>query len=168
MNLSHQLLMLPPHGTWVFSPIKMVTPLPPSGMYPFLNLKPPQEWLLKSHPTQREGNVMPLHKALTGGPQAAFTRDSDLVQKAREEHYKANHPHFDHKNFTQPNEHFLGHDHICHLLGSKIHQIQEFWEGQSELRYANKLFKRLAKGTGIFPCHFSLRVTQSNGPNRHS
>ena len=33
---------------------------------------------------------MPLHKALAGSRREAFARDTDLVQKAREEHYKMN------------------------------------------------------------------------------
>ena len=46
-------------------------------------------------------NEMPLHKTLTGSQREAFTRDLDLVRKAREEHYKTNCPHFNHETSPQ-------------------------------------------------------------------
>ena len=84
---------------------------------------------------------MPLHKALTGSQWEAFARDSNVVRKVREEHYKTNHPHFNHK--TSRNLTDIFHDMIksTSLLGSQIYEIQEVWEGQSELRYANYVLR---------------------------
>ena len=36
------------------------------------------------------------------------------------------------------------------LLGSQIYEIQEFWEGQSKLRYANDMLRALPKGLQFF------------------
>ena len=52
---------------------------------------------------------MPLHTVLAGSWGEAFARDSDLVWKAREEHYKMNCSHFD---CETSHKCFLGHDHI--------------------------------------------------------
>ena len=92
----------------------------------------------------------PLHKALTGGQWEAFTRDSDLVWKAREEHYKTNCPHFDCE--TIHNLLNISGDMIAStgLLASQIYEIQEFWEGQSELQYANNVLRASSKGLQFF------------------
>ena len=54
MNLPHWFfILLPPWhlGPWPYP--NGDTP-PPARLYPHLNWKPPQEWSLRSHPTQRE------------------------------------------------------------------------------------------------------------------
>ena len=89
---------------------------------------------------------MPLHKMLTGSQWEAFARDSNLVQKVREDHYKTNHPHFNCE--TSPDLMNVFWDKIASagLLGFQIYEIQEVWEGQSELQYANDVLRALPKG----------------------
>ena len=76
---------------------------------------------------------MPLHKVLTGGQWEAFTRNSDLVWKMREEHYKMNFPHFNHETSHDLMNIFWDMITSVGLLGSQIYEIQEFWEGWSKL-----------------------------------
>ena len=141
INLSHKfLILLPP---WHLDPWPHPngdTPLP-ARLYPLLNWKPP-------HLKRRD--EMPLHKALTGGWQEAFARGSELVWKAREEHCKTNCPHFDLKTSHDLMNIFQNMITSASLLGSKIYEIQESWEGQSELWYANDTLRALPKGLQIF------------------
>ena len=97
-------------------------------------------------PHSKRRDEMPLHKALTGSQWEAFARDSDLVQKAREEHYKTNCPHFDHKTSCNLTTVFWDMITSTGLLGSQIYEIQEFWEGWSELQYANDMLRASPKG----------------------
>ena len=46
-------------------------------------------------PHQKQKDVMPLKKLLNRSQQAAFTKDSDLVQQAREAYFRTYWPHFD-------------------------------------------------------------------------
>ena len=93
---------------------------------------------------------MPLHKTLTGSQWEAFARDSDLVQKVRQEHYKTNCPHFDHKTSCDLMNVFWDMIAIAGLLGSQIYEIQEVWEGKSNLQYANDALRALPKGLQYF------------------
>ena len=93
---------------------------------------------------------MPFHKVLTGSWQEAFTRDSDLVQMAREEHYKTNHPHFDCETSCNLVNIFQDMITSTGILGSQIYKIQEFWEGWSKLQYANDTLRALPKGLQFF------------------
>ena len=45
-------------------------------------------------PHQKQKDEMPLKKSLKGGQWEAFAKHSDLVQQAREDYFKTNHPHF--------------------------------------------------------------------------
>ena len=92
----------------------------------------------------------PLHKVLAGSQREAFARDSDLVWKAREKHYKTNCPHFDCE--TSCDLMNISQDMIrsASLLGSQIYKIQEVWEGQSELQYTNNVLRALPKGLQFF------------------
>ena len=84
-------------------------------------------------PHLKRMDEMPLHRVLTGSQREAFARDLDLVQEAREEHYKTNWPHFNHKTSHNLMNVFWGMITSADLLGSQIYEIQEVWEGQSEL-----------------------------------
>ena len=76
---------------------------------------------------------MPLHKVLAGSQREAFARDSELVQKAREEHYKTTCPHFNRETSHDLTNIFWDIIRSASLLGSQIYEIQEVCEGQSEL-----------------------------------
>ena len=98
----------------------------------------------------KQRDEMPLHKALTGSQWEAFTRDSDLVWKVREDYFKTNCPHFDHKTSCDMTD-VLG-DMVTStgLLGSQIYEIQKVWGGWSELQYTNDVLKTLPKGLQFF------------------
>ena len=87
----------------------------------------------KEPPHSKRRDEMPLHKALAGSWWEAFIRDLDLVQKAREEHYKTNCPYFNHETSCNLMKIFWDMIPSAGLLGSHIYEIQEFWEGWSEL-----------------------------------
>ena len=76
---------------------------------------------------------MPLHKAFMGSQQEDFAQDCDLGQKAREDHFKTNHPHFDCKTSCDLTDIFQDMIASAGLPGSQIYEIQEVWGGQSKL-----------------------------------
>ena len=91
-----------------------------------------------------------LHKALSRSHQEAFSKDSKLVQKAREDYYQENCPHFDSKTSCNMADLFQSMIKSASLLSSEIHEIKETWTGQSELQYANYALRTLPKGLQIF------------------
>ena len=137
-----------PHGTWALGPIQMATP-------PSWTVSPPQSeatpWVAPEEPPHsKRREEMPLHKVLTESQWEAFTRDSDLVQKAREEHYKTKCPHFNCKTSCNLMNIFRDIIASTSLLGSQIYKIQEVWEGQNKLPYANDVLRALPKGLQFF------------------
>ena len=64
-----------------------------------------------------------------GSWQEAFVKDSDLVWKAREDYFKTNHPHFDHKTVHDLMDIFGDMVPSASLLGSQIYEIQDVWKG---------------------------------------
>ena len=93
---------------------------------------------------------MPLHKALTRSWQEAFSWDSQLVHKTREEYYQKNCPHFNSENSCDLTDVFWNMVELFSLLGSEIYEIQETWTGRHELEYANYSLKILPKGLKFF------------------
>ena len=138
-----------PHGTWIPGPIQTVTPLPNWTVSP-LQLETTQKVAPEEPPHSKRRDEMPLHKALTGGQQEPFVRDSDPVWKAREGHYKMNCPHFHCETSHDLTNVFWDMITSAGLLGSQIYKIQEFWEGQSELQYTNDVLRALPKGLQFF------------------
>ena len=78
----------------------------------------------------------------------------------REEHYKTNHPHFDCKTSHDLTNIFQNMITSASLLGSQIYKIQESWEGQSELQYANNALKAVPQRLQFF-----CAVSSSESPN---
>ena len=72
---------------------------------------------------------MPLHKSLMGSWQEAFAKDPSLVQKAREDYFKATLHSFDHKTLHNLTDVFEDMVTSASLLGSQIYKIQEVWTG---------------------------------------
>ena len=93
---------------------------------------------------------MPFHKAMSRSHQEAFSRDSRLVQKAREDYYQENCPHFNSENSCDLMDVFWNMIESTGLLGSEIYKIQETWTGQHELEYTNYALKTLLKGLKFF------------------
>ena len=65
-------------------------------------------------------------------------------------HYKMNCPHFDHETSHDLTNIFWDMMACTSLLSSQIYEIQEFWEGLSELWYANDGLRALPKGLQFF------------------
>ena len=93
---------------------------------------------------------MPLHNALSKSHQEAFSRDSRLVWKAREDYFWGNWLHFNSGNSCSLTDIFQNMIKSTGLLGSKINEIQETWMGWCELEYANYALKTLLKGLTFF------------------
>ena len=112
-----------------------------------------------------------LHKALSRSCQEAFSRDSKLVQKARQDYYLENCPHFDSKTSCDLVDVFQSMIESAGLLRSEIHEIKETWTGWSELQYTNYALRTLPKGLKFFcpvPPSESLKVmglTSIHHPN---
>ena len=101
-------------------------------------------------PSSKQQEVTPLHKVLTRSHQEAFSWDSHLVRKTREEYFR-NHC----QNFNSENSHdLMDVFHImveaAGLLGSTIYEIKEAWTGQDELQQANYVLRTLPKGLKFF------------------
>ena len=93
---------------------------------------------------------MPLNKSLKGGQQEAFAKDSDLVQQARQDYFRTNHPCFNHETSCDLSGLFQEMITFADLLGSEIYKIQEAWTGQKNLQYANDALKTSQKGLQFF------------------
>ena len=68
----------------------------------------------------------------------------------RQEHYRTNCPHFDHKTSHDLMSIFQNMITSAGLLGSQIYDIQESWEGQNKLQYTNDALRALPKGLQFF------------------
>ena len=102
---------------------------------------------------------MLFHKALSRSHQEAFSRDSRLVPKMREDYYQENCLHFDSETSCNMADVFQSMIKSAGLLHSKIYEIQETWTGQHELQCANYALKTLPKGLEFF-----CQVSPSESP----
>ena len=148
MNLSHKLLILLP--PWHLDPWPHPNSDTPSQTVSLPQSEATPRVVPDEPPHSKRRDEIPLHKALTGGRQETFAMDSELVQKAREELYKTNHPHFNCKTSHDLTNIFQNMITSPSLLGSKIYKIQESWEGWSELKYSNGALRALPKGLQFF------------------
>ena len=89
---------------------------------------------------------MPLRKSLKGSQQEAFTKDSNLMQQAREDYFKTNHPCFDHET-------------SCNLS-------DVFWDMIS-LMICQQCFEDLIKRSVSFLPHFTFGIAQDYGHGEH-
>ena len=105
-------------------------------------------------PHLKQKEEMLLHKALSRSHQEAFSRDSKLVQKAREDYYWENYPHFNRETSCNMADIFQSMIKSASLLSSEIHKIKETWTGQSKLQYTNYALRTLPTGL-IFFCPVS-------------
>ena len=110
----------------------------------------PSNMAPKELPHSKQKEELPLHKALTRSQQEAFSRDSWLVHKAKEECYPENCPHFNSENSCDLMDIFQNMIESAGLLGSEIYEIQDTWTGRCELEYANYTIKTLLKGPKFF------------------
>ena len=101
-------------------------------------------------PPHSKQEEMLFYKALSRSCQEAFSRDSRLVQKVREDYYQENHPHFNSETSCNMVDVFWSIIESVGLLHSEIYEIQETWTGQCKLQYANYALKTLPKGLKFF------------------
>ena len=104
----------------------------------------------KELPHLRQKDKMPFKKSLKGNQWEAFAKDSDLVQKARENYFKTNCPQFKWETLHDLSGVFW--DMISHvsLLDSQIYEIQEAWTRQDDWQYANNALNTSPKGLQFF------------------
>ena len=72
------------------------------------------------------------------------------MQKAREEYYWENCPHFNNENSCDMMVVFQNMVKSTGLLSLEIHKIREKWTGQRELQYANLALRTMPKGLKFF------------------
>ena len=138
-----------PNGPWALALSKWQHPSPDQTLSP-PRLEVTSRVDSKEPLHLKRRDEMPLHKTLTGSQWEAFARDLDWVQKAREEHYKTNCPNFYHKTSYNLKNIFQDIITSASLLGSQIYEIQEVWDGRSELWYVNDVLKASPKGLQFF------------------
>ena len=73
--------------------------------------------------------IIPLHKALTGNYQEAFSQDSRLVKEMREEYFQSHCPNFNNENTCVLMDVFWHMIKTTDLLGSAIYKITEARSG---------------------------------------
>ena len=101
-------------------------------------------------PHSKQQEVMPLHKALTRSCQEAFSQDSHLVRKMREEYFRSHCTNFNNENSHNFTDVFRCMIKTAGLLGSVIYEIKEEWIEQDKLQQAKDVLRTLAKGLKIF------------------
>ena len=101
-------------------------------------------------PHSKQKEEIFLHKALSKSHQEAFSRDSKLVQKVREDYYHENCLCFDSKTSCDMVDVFQSMIKSTNLPGSEIYEIKETWTGWHELQYANYAQRTLPKGLKFF------------------
>ena len=50
------------------------------------------------------------------------------------------------------------------LLNTKVHEVQETWGGQKNLRTTNQVARASLKDLHFFPHHLTHKVTKDHGP----
>ena len=88
--------------------------------------------------------------SLKGDQWEAFTKDSYLVQQAREDYFKAHHPHFNCKTSQDLSNLFQDMIISADLLDYEIFKIQEKWTRWEDLQATNDTLKALLKGLQFF------------------
>ena len=101
---------------------------------------------------------MALHK---GDQQEAFAKDSHLLQWAREDYFKAHHPHFNHETLWDLSDLFQDMIISTDLLNFKIFEIQENWTRREDLQAANDTLKALPKGLQFFQTISPMELPKS-------
>ena len=80
----------------------------------------------------------------------AFCKDSDLVQSIRQTYFRAHLPVF-HKEVTHNLASIFGDmTKMIDLTGTKIHPVQDQWQGKKELHMASHAVKESAKNLHYF------------------
>ena len=82
--------------------------------------------------------------------QEAFSQDTHLVRKMREEYFRNHCPNLNNENTCDLLDVFWCMIETAGLLGSAIYEIQEAWTVQDELQYANYTLRTLPKSLKFF------------------
>ena len=101
-------------------------------------------------PHQKQKYGMPLKKLLKGGQWEAFTKDSDIVQRARGACLRTNHPDFNCEIMCDLSHTFWEMADSAGLLESDIYKVQDAWTGQKDLCTANHTVKASQKNIQFF------------------
>ena len=125
-------------------------------------IKEPSEEL----PHQKQKDGMPLKKLLKGAQQEAFSKDSDLVQQAREAYFRTSHPDFDCE--VQRNLATLLQDKI---VSASLLDSQDLWNPR-DLDWVRRPSvcqwcpEEFTKGSAVLPPHIPFTITQGHGHER--
>ena len=114
-----------PRPKWQHPSPDPVDVLPPSGT---MSKRTP-----KGPPHSKWWEVVPLHKLLTRSHQEAFSQDSHLVRKRREEYFRSQCPNFNNENSHNFTDIFRCIIETAGLLGSAIYEIKKAWTGQDRM-----------------------------------
>ena len=106
---------------------------------------------------------MPLHKALIWSHQEAFSWDSSLVRKMREEYFRRHWPNFNTENTHDLSDVFWHMVKTAELLGSTIYGIKEAWTGPDKLWQANYVLRTLQKSLKFLKVVFPLESPKVMG-----
>ena len=109
---------------------------------------------------------MPFHKTLSRSHQKAFSRDSRLVQKAREDYYRENCLHFNSENSCDLT-HFLEHDQI--YWPTRLWNLWDPWnlDGRALIGICQLHPKNPAKSLEVLPSSVPIRVPEGHGLNQY-
>ena len=95
----------------------------------------------EEHPHCKWKEGRPAVKTLKEPCQEAFSNELEVVKVARQAYYKAHWPNFKQEGLYDLSSTFWQLAISTNLLGTKIHEVQEDWSGQQELRATNKAAK---------------------------
>ena len=99
-------------------------------------------------PQQRQREEDPLVEHLKGTHWEAFCKDPDLVQHIRQTYFRAHSPVFHKKVTHNLGKIFEERAKMAGLMGTKIHPVQDQWQGKKELH--------VAKGSAKNLCYFQV------------
>ena len=115
---------------------------PPSGTTP--------QTALEETPKPKRQEVLPWNKVLKWSCLEAFSWDSELVKKAREEYFSKHSYNFIMDGTCDHSEIFRQIATSSKLLGISIFKIQAVWSGLDELKQTNYALRSLPKGLKFF------------------
>ena len=104
-----------------------------------------EEW-----PHQRWKDGRPLTKLLKESHCETLEKDSDLRQVTRWVYFKMHFPEFDHESSDDLSHTFWEIAMSIGLIDSDVHEVQDVWTGQKDLRATHHVAKRSPKDIHYF------------------
>ena len=89
-------------------------------------------------------------KPLKESHQEAFSKELEVVKAARWAYYSTHHPSFEQEGSHDLSSTFWEMATLTNLLGNEIHEVQESWTGQTDLKAAHQYAKSSPKDIHFF------------------